>query len=188
MNDIILLTERLIIRCWKDSDIELFAQMNMDKEVMKYFPKTLSYIETQERVEKIRSNIDEHNFGLYAVEYKTTEQFIGFTGFSTPTFEAYFTPCIEIGWRYRKEFWGQGFATEAAKACLKYGFEVLNFDKIVSFTSTLNINSEKVMKRIGMTFIGYFDNPQIEENNPLCRHVLYQIENEKHKKTKEKLA
>ena len=174
-NRFILSTERLGLRLWIDSDIEPFAQMNQDKEVMKYFPNTLSYSETQELVNRIKLHFDKHNFGLYAVEDKASGQFIGFTGFSIPAFDAFFTPCIEIGWRYKKEFWGKGLATEAANACIKYGFETLGFDKIVSFTSTLNIDSEKVMKRIGMTWAGYFDHPKIEKKNPLCRHVLYQL-------------
>ncbi len=177
----ILLTERLGLRRWIDSDTEPFAKMNMDKKMMKYFPGTLSYSETQDFVNRITSHFDKYNFGLYAVEEKSTKEFIGFTGFSIPTFEASFMPCVEIGWRYKKEFWGKGLATEAAKTCLTYGFEALHFDKVVSFTSALNINSEKVMKRIGMTFIGYFDHPKIDKNNPLCQHVLYQVENEKRK-------
>ena len=177
MNDFLLSTERLGLRNWIDSDMEPFAQMNMDKEVMKYFPKTLSYSETLEMVERIKLYFSKNNFGLYAVEHKVTHKFIGFTGFSTPSFEAFFTPCIEIGWRFNKEFWGQGLATEAAKACLTYGFKTLHFNRIVSFTSVLNTASENVMKKIGMTFTGYFDHPKIEKNNPLCRHTLYQIEN-----------
>ena len=176
MADYTLSTERLGLRKWKDSDIESFAMMNGDEDVMKFFPKTLSHSETLEMVERIKSHFDRHNFGLYVVEEKLTKQFIGFTGFSIPQFDAFFTPCVEIGWRLKKEFWGRGLATEAANACLKYGFETLNFDKIVSFTSVLNITSEKLMKRIGMTLIGNFEHPNIEKNNPLCRHVLYQIE------------
>ena len=175
MANYILSTERLGLREWKDIDIDPFAIMNKDEDVMKYFPKTLTYSETLEMVKRIKSHFDKYNFGLYAIEEKASKQFIGFTGFSIPQFDAFFTPCVEIGWRFKKEFWGRGFATEAANACLKYGFETLSFDKIVSFTSVLNINSEKVMKRIGMTLIGNFYHPNIDKDNPLCRHVLYQI-------------
>ena len=104
-----------------------------------------------------------------------TINFVGYTGFLIPAFESFFTPCVEIGWRYKKEVWGNGFATEAANACLKYGFEVLKFDKIVSFTSRLNINSEKLMRRVGMTYVTDFEHPNIEKENILCPHVLYQI-------------
>lgn len=151
MNNYIISTERLGLRRWIESDIIPFMQMNKDAEVMKYFPKTLTDEESFELVQRINLLFDKNSFGLFAVESKLTKQFIGFTGFSIPTFDAFFTPCIEIGWRYKKEAWGQGFATEAAKACLKYGFDTLQFDKVVSFTSAINLNSIKVMQKIGMT-------------------------------------
>ncbi len=175
MTDYILTTDRLRLRHWKDSDIEPFAAMNMDKDVMRFFPKTLSYSETLDFIDRIKLHFEKHNFGLFVVEEKSTEEFIGFTGFSIPTFDSYFTPCVEIGWRFRKELWKRGLATEAATACLNYGFDILNFDKIVSFTSVLNVDSEKVMKRIGMHLQGYFDHPKIEKQNPLCKHLLYEI-------------
>ena len=126
-------------------------------------------------VQRIKLHFDENGFGLFAVETKLTKKFIGFTGFAIPTFDAFFTPCVEIGWRYKKEAWGQGFATEAANACLKYGFDILEFDKVVSFTSKINVKSEKVMRRIGMNYVGEFDHPKVEHNSRLRRHILYQI-------------
>jgi len=92
------------------------------------------------------------------------------------TFGSFFTPCVEIGWRIKKEDWGNGYATEAAKACLNYGFKILQFDKVYSFTSTINLRSEKVMQEIGMVKAGEFDHPDIPPDNPLCRHMLYKIE------------
>jgi ribosomal-protein-alanine N-acetyltransferase len=176
MHPYILSTERLGLRKWIDSDIPPFIEMNKDADVMKYFPKVLTDEETVELVERIRLHHDKNNFGLFAVENKQTNEFIGFTGFSIPAFDSFFTPCVEIGWRYKKEAWGYGFATEAANACCAFGFESLAFDKIVSFTSAVNVNSEKVMKRIGMKYISDFDHPKIEKNSALCRHVLYAIE------------
>lgn len=170
-------TERLGLRRWIESDIKPFTEMNKDVDVMKYFPKTLTDTETFEMVQRINVHFDKNNFGLFAVENKPTRQFIGFTGFAVPTFDSFFTPCIEIGWRYKKEVWGQGFATEAANACLKYGFDTLQFGKVVSFTSAINLNSEKVMKKIGMTRVGAFDHPKIEVTNILCKHVLYESKN-----------
>ena len=175
MNPYIISTERLGLRRWNDSDIEPFSKMNQDAEVMKYFPKLLTDEESFAMMQRIKQHFKKNNFGLFAVENKLTEQFIGFTGFNIPAFESFFTPCVEIGWRYKKEVWGNGFATEAANGCLKYGFEDLKFDKIVSFTSRLNINSEKLMRRIGMTYVTEFEHPNIEKENILCLHVLYQI-------------
>ncbi|MBX2932231.1 MAG: GNAT family N-acetyltransferase [Chitinophagaceae bacterium] len=171
----ILTTERLILRNWIDTDTSAFIAMNKDYEVMKFFPKTLTDSETLELLERIKLHFEKNSFGLFAVESKSTKQFIGFTGFSIPTFNAFFTPCVEIGWRYKKEVWGQGFATEAALACLRYGFETLGFDKIVSFTSSVNKKSEDVMKRIGMKFKANFEHPKIETTNILCKHILYEI-------------
>jgi RimJ/RimL family protein N-acetyltransferase len=171
----IISTPRLNIRRWVTSDIEPFIKMNTDDEVMKYFPAKLSADESIAWVERNNFNVAKNQFGLLAVELKHTKEFIGFTGFAVPTFESFFTPCIEIGWRFKKECWGQGLATEAARACLGYGFNTLQFDKIVSFTSVLNERSESVMKRIGLDFVDYFDHPKIDKNNRLCRHVLYQV-------------
>jgi [ribosomal protein S5]-alanine N-acetyltransferase len=180
MNSYILSTERLGLRRWIDSDITPFAEMNADADVMEYFPKTLTYSETLEMVQRINLHFDKNNFGLFAVEDKITKEFIGFTGFSIPTFDSFFTPCVEIGWRYKKEKWGHGYATESAKACLKYGFDTLNFSKIVSFTSSANRKSINVMEKIGMAYEADFDHPRIEKNSILCRHVLYQIKNWKY--------
>ena len=176
MTSYILSTERLGLRRWIDADIAPFIEMNKDAAVMKFFPKMLTDTETMEMLERINLHFEKNNFGLFAVENKSTKQFIGYTGFSIPQFEDFFTPCVEIGWRYKKETWGQGFATEAANACLEYGFKILAFSKIVSFTAKVNVNSEKVMKRIGMKYVADFEHPKIEKDNVLCRHVLYEIE------------
>ena len=172
-------TERLNLRRWIYSDILPCIEMNEDNEVMKFFPKTQTADETLAMVQRINARFEENGFGFYVVEEKSTKYFLGFTGFGIPTFESFFTPCIEIGWRFKKDAWGKGYATEAAAGCLRYGFETLQFDKIVSFTSVLNTNSEKVMQRIGMIRIGEFDHPLIEPGDSLCRHVLYELVNKK---------
>ncbi len=175
MNSYIISTVRLGLREWREIDIEPFAEMNNDEDVMKYFPATLSYSETVRSVERIKLHFKENGFGLFAVENKSTLEFMGFAGFAIPLFESFFTPCVEIGWRFKKEWWGQGLASEAAIACLDYGFNALQFEKIVSFTSTVNVNSEKVMRRIGMNYIGHFDHPNIDRNSVLCNHIIYEI-------------
>lgn len=111
-------TARLRLRDWQEADFELFSRMNADEEVMKFFPKTLSKEESDAFAKAIIAEIKENGFGLYAVEVKETNEFIGFIGFHRATFESDFTPCIEIGWRLKKEVWGRGYATEGAKACL----------------------------------------------------------------------
>lgn len=168
-------TPRLCLRRWIESDYEQFIEMNKDEEVMAYFPRPLTAVETLAMINRINVSFESNGFGLFAVEYKETKQFLGFTGFSVPGFQSFFTPCVEIGWRFKKDSWGRGFATEAAKACLDYGFEKMAFRKIVSFTSVLNQRSERVMQRIGMKYVTEFDHPQIAAGSRLCKHVLYEI-------------
>ncbi|MDJ1482957.1 GNAT family N-acetyltransferase [Cytophagaceae bacterium YF14B1] len=173
-----LVTDRLLLRKWMEKDIKPFVEMNQDPEVMKYFPKTLSEKETLSFVERITTHFDKHHFGLFVLEDKASTEFVGFTGLMIPSFESDFIPCVEIGWRLRKEFWGKGIATEAANACLKFGFETLNLDKIVSFTAKLNTRSEKVMQRLGMSYVKDFDHPKVDKDSMLCRHVLYELTKE----------
>ena len=171
----IITTERLGLRKWSDDDFLPFAKMNKDKAVMEYFPSVLTDEETTAMISRIKAHFDKHGFGLFALEKLSTKEFIGYTGFMVPSFESFFTPCIEIGWRLRKEDWGKSYATEAAKACLYYGFETLRFNKIYSFTSTINLRSERVMQAIGMIKEGECDHLKIALDHQLCRHVLYSI-------------
>ncbi len=166
-------TPRLKLRDWKQTDLASFIKMNADEEVMKYFPKTLSAEETTVFYESIIAELKECGFGLYAVEIKENEEFIGFIGFHRATFEADFTPCVEIGWRLKKEAWGKGYATEGAVSCLEYGFSKLGFNDIYSFTADVNEASQNVMKKIGMNFINTFNHPKIETGSKLRKHVLF---------------
>lgn len=166
-------TERLVFRDWTESDLLEFQKMNKDPEVMEYFPKVLSDDETGELFDRIRSEFQTSGYGLYAVETKHDGQFIGFIGFHKVTFEAHFTPCIEIGWRLKRESWGNGYATEGARACLNYGVSKLGFDRIYSFTAKVNLRSESVMRKIGMKKVSEFKRPGLDADSPLCEHVLY---------------
>lgn len=175
----IVTTQRLVLRTWRDTDTQPFIKMGLDEEVMQYFPKLLTPGETTEMIGRINHGFIKNGFGLMAVEEKSSGRFIGFTWFSIPKFEAFFTPCVEIGWRFKKDAWGQGFATEAANACLTHGFNVLGFEKIVSFTAAVNKRSENVMKRIGMVYSGEFNHPKIHPASALYPHVMYTIQNPK---------
>ena len=135
----------------------------------------LSTAETLAQIERISLHISQYGYGFFAMERKDNHKFIGFTGLSHPGFESYFTPCVEIGWRLNRASWNKGYATEAARACLKYGLHTLNLGEIYSFTSVYNVRSEQVMIRAGMVREGVFDHPLIEEGNILRRHVLYKI-------------
>lgn len=175
MSKIFLETPRLILRQWEQKDHEPYISLNADPEVMEFFPSVKTPAETLAQIKKISAYIDQHGYGFFAVERKDNHQFIGFAGICEPGFEAYFTPCIEIGWRLSKENWGQGFATEAALACLDFGFNKLNLNEIYSFTSIHNKPSEKVMQRIGMSKTGEFEHPSIADGHWLKRHIVYKI-------------
>jgi RimJ/RimL family protein N-acetyltransferase len=175
MQNIFIETPRLILRQWKQSDEEPYISLNADPEVMEYFPSVKTPTETLAQIERIAAYIDKNGYGFWAVERKDNQQFIGFTGICEPGFDAHFTPCIEVGWRLSKENWGHGFATEAALACLDFGFDKLSLKEIYSFTSIHNYRSEKVMQRIGMEKAGEFDHPLIADGHWLKKHVVYKI-------------
>lgn len=149
--------------------------MNADPEVMRYFLKRLDESESNAFVSRIESHFAERGYGLWAVELKQKKEFIGFIGLTYTSFESDFTPCIEIGWRLKKECWGNGYATEGAMGCLFYSFNSLGLTEIYSFTSVLNKGSERIMQKIGMTKIKEFNHPNIPFSNPLRKHVLYRI-------------
>jgi ribosomal-protein-alanine N-acetyltransferase len=178
MPEIFIETPRLILRQWKETDHRPFIQLNMDRDVMEFFPSISTKAKTLAQIERFTRHIIQYGYGFFAVERKDNHQFIGFTGLSHPGFESHFTPCVEIGWRLNKANWNNGFATEAAKACLEYGFTTLGLDEIYSFTSVHNIRSERVMKKIGMIKVGEFEHPMLEDGNFLKAHVLYRIKNQ----------
>ncbi|NMM54832.1 GNAT family N-acetyltransferase [Paenibacillus aquistagni] len=173
---IVIETPRLLLRDWKAADLTPFFHMNADEDVMRYFPKPLSDEETMQFYTSIISEFKQCGFGLYAVEQKETNDFIGFIGFHQAAFEADFTPCIEIGWRLKKEAWGEGYATEGAKACLHYGFSQLGFQSVHSFTAAINQPSQRVMNKLGMRYVKHFNHPRVEPDSPLYPHVLYEID------------
>jgi ribosomal-protein-alanine N-acetyltransferase len=175
-------TRRLHLRRWRDEDLPAFAAINADPEVMEHFPKTLDRAESDSRAAEIREHFARHGFGLWAVEVAGIAPFIGVVGLSIPTFEARFTPCVEVGWRLARAHWGNGFATEAARAAFDFGFRRLALEEIVSFAVPGNRRSLAVMERIGMTRdpLDDFDHPLLPEGHPLRGHVLYRIKRSVH--------
>ena len=171
-----LQTERLILRTWEASDRVPLAQLNANPQVMRYFSgnpfpgRSLTFC-----LDALEAHHRTHGFGLWAVEEKVTGAFIGFIGLNIPSFQAHFTPTVEIGWRLAPAFWGKGYATEGAKQALSYGFQMLGLPEIVSFTATVNRPSIAVMERLGMTHneTDDFDHPRLPPGHWLRRHVLY---------------
>jgi ribosomal-protein-alanine N-acetyltransferase len=177
----ILQTERLILRDWQDSDREPFHAIVSDPRVMEYFPAPLTREESDRLIDRCRAHQAAHGFTFYAVELRATGELIGFEGLAHTTAEEMpFPPTVEIGWRLGFPYWNRGFATEAARACLDFGFDALNLDEIVAFAVTANIRSRRVMEKLGMTRdpAEDFDHPRLPGGHPLRRHVLYRIHRE----------
>jgi RimJ/RimL family protein N-acetyltransferase len=165
--------EHISLRQWRDSDLEPFAAMNCDLEVMRYFPSPLSGEQSEAFLVRQRDLIAERGWGLWAVDVDGV--FAGFTGLAVPRFEAAFTPCVEAGWRLRREFWGRGIAFRAALQALEFGFSTLGLPEVVSFTAALNVRSRRLMERLGFTRdpSDDFDHPAVPDGHKLRRHVLY---------------
>lgn len=170
-------TERLLLRRWERRDREPFARLNADERVMEFMPARLSRPESDDYVDRIEAHFRKHGFGLFALELRREREFVGYTGLAVPGFDAHFTPCVEIGWRLSAEHWGQGLATEAAKAVVRFAFESLALDSLVSFTVPANTRSRRVMEKIGMTHdpTDDFEHPGLPQGHALRRHVLYRL-------------
>ena len=175
---IIIETERLILRNWRDEDRPTMHRLNSDEAVMKYFPFRRNRIESNLMMETVRNKISAKGYSWSAVELKQSNEVVGFAGISDFTAELPFTPAVEIGWRFLPEHWGNGYATEAARAWLDHAFTNLGIDNIVSFAVAENTGSTAVMKRLGMRHYPDldFDHPSVSNDYPsLKRHVLYSI-------------
>ncbi len=181
-------TERLLLRHWRDSDREPWAAMNADPHVREFFPGLLTREQSDASQDSLNAHITRHGFGFWALEERATGAFIGFTGLLHTAFPARFTPCVEIGWRLAHPAWGKGYATEAARASLDYGFGKLGLASIVSFAVKANMRSRRVMERIGMRRDpdGDFDHPNIPAGNSLRRHVLDRISAGEHAGSKQR--
>lgn len=171
----VLNTDRLLLRQWREDDLPRFYALNSDAAVMAYFPALLSRQESDALATKLMDMIENQGWGFWAVEIISTGQFIGFTGMqpSRPALPCH--PAIEIGWRLARGFWGRGYATEAAKAALTFGFNELKLAGIIAFTALQNSRSRAVMARIGMVNTSNFFHPDIPPDNPLSEHALYDI-------------
>jgi RimJ/RimL family protein N-acetyltransferase len=172
-----ILTDRLRLRGWRDSDREPFARINRDPLVMEFFPAPLSAPESSVLFDRIESHFVQHGFGLWAAELRETAAFIGYIGLAVPRFNAAFTPCVEIGWRLDAAWWGKGLATEGARAVARHAFHMLHLNELVSLTVPANLRSRRVMEKLGMTHDPRedFDHPMMPAGHPLRRHVLYRL-------------
>ncbi len=178
MTDVVeLQTDRLLLRQWRADDLDPFAALNADPEVMAHFPNVLDRAASDAFAGRIVADLAAQGWGLWAVEVPGEATFIGFVGLAVPRFDAAFTPCVEVGWRLARSWWGRGFAPEGARTAVGFAFDELGLDEVVSFTSVGNDKSRRVMEKIGMTRdpADDFDHPNLPVGHPIRRHVLYRI-------------
>jgi RimJ/RimL family protein N-acetyltransferase len=172
-----IITQRLRLRGWRDADLEPFAALNADPRVMEFFVQPLERAQSEAFAIRAGEKLVERGFGLWAVEAPDIAPFLGYVGLAEPSFQAPFTPCVEVGWRLARQYWGQGFATEAAAAVIDYAFGTLGLNEIVSFTAVGNQRSRQVMERLGMRRHARedFDHPNVPDGHRLRPHVLYRL-------------
>lgn len=175
-----LCTERLLLRRWREGDRAQLAAINADAEVARYFVRRPDRTETDKLIAGIESHFERHGFGLWAiapVAEGRADELLGFVGLNVIPFASHFTPAVEVGWRLRRSAWGHGYATEAARASLRCGFEQHGLREIVALTVPANDRSRAVMERLGMSRDSDedFEHPQIEPGSELRRHVLYRL-------------
>ena len=176
----VLRTERLILRPWRESDLDPFAALNADPRVAATLGGPQDRAFSDAMAARIHAEFAATGYGRWAVELPGVAPFIGFIGLAAPSFEAHFTPAVEIGWRLAFEHWGKGYATEGARAALDFGFNQAGLEEIVSFTAKINTKSRAVMERLGMRTDPKddFNHVALPAEHPLYQHVLYRLSRE----------
>lgn len=169
-------TARLILRPWRSSDLPAFAEQNADPVAMRFLGGVLSREQSDAYAARAEAHFSQYDFCKWAVEAPGVAPFIGAVGLSQVSFQASFTPAVEVAWRLNRRYWGQGYATEAARAAIEDGFTRIDLAEIVALTTLDNIPSQRVMQRLGMARSIEFDHPRYSAEHPLCRHVLYRLE------------
>lgn len=170
-----LCTDRLLLRRWRASDLEPWAAMNADPEVREHLGDLLTREQSDAALARMRADFDERGFGWWALEVRETGRFVGRAGLDVVGADMPFTG-VDVGWRLTRSAWGHGYATEAALACLTFGFDVLGLREVLASTTVRNLRSQAVMRRIGMTRdpADDFEDPSVPEG-PLRPCVLYRI-------------
>lgn len=171
-------TSRLLLRQWNEQDIQPYADLCADAHVMRYFVAPLTFQESLEQAKLIQKLIEQRGWGFWAVELKSTGQFIGFVGLHYQDENSGIpnAPFVEIGWRLASEHWGYGYAPEAAQKALEFAFDELDSPVVYAFTTKTNLPSQRVMTKLGMTDTQQdFNHPKVAADHPLVRHCLYGI-------------
>ncbi|MCB1517435.1 MAG: GNAT family N-acetyltransferase [Hyphomicrobiaceae bacterium] len=179
----IIETERLVLRPFTLDDLDEFTAINADPEVMRYFPSTMTKAQSTEAIERYLGKLAADGYSFLAAELEKTGELAGVIGLSRFNAQLRTTipglPNVEVGWRLRRDLWGQGLATEGAAACLDFGFQALNLPEIVAITSVGNTPSRRVMEKLGMSHVAgaNFMHPMVPPESGLQEHVLYRIAN-----------
>lgn len=170
-------TERLVLRRWRAKDRPAFAALNADPEVMRHFPRRLDRDDSDALIARLQDHFAEFGYGFGAVERKSDRELVGMVGLANARFDAPVCPAVEVGWRLARSRWGQGYATEAARAWLDYGFGTLGLPEIVAFVAPANLPSQAVMTRLGMRRdpARDFEHPALPAGHPLRPHWLFAI-------------
>jgi RimJ/RimL family protein N-acetyltransferase len=171
-------SQRLGFRNWTDADIATLAAINADPEVMEFFPAMQDLQQTKEFLTRMQDSYAKYGYCYFAVDLLQDNTLIGFIGLAEKTFEADFTPCVDIGWRISKEYWNQGYATEGAQRCLRYALYNLNLPKVVAIAPVVNVKSIRIMEKIGMKPAGLFSHPLLLTDQRLCQCALYEARRE----------
>ncbi|MDF4252789.1 GNAT family N-acetyltransferase [Streptomyces sp. WMMB303] len=170
-----LLTERLLLRAWRESDLAPWAAMNADPQVREHFPGVLDRAQSDASVARFQADLEARGWGWWAVEVRASGEFIGFAGLD-PVEEELPVEGVEVGWRLARSAWGHGFATEAGRAAVEFGFASLGLPEIVAITPVGNVRSQAVMRRLGMTHdpADDFEDPTVPPG-PLRHSVVYRL-------------
>ena len=175
MHPVTLETARLLLRPWREDDLDPLAALNGDAESMRHFPAVLTRAESDAWAARLHAHMDTHGWGFWVVEERGGAPFVGVVGLLTIPWQARFTPAVEIGWRIAPGHRRRGFAEEAARAALGFGFATLGLAEIVAFTTAANEPSWRLMERLGMRADGGFDHPRLPEGHPKRHHLLYRL-------------
>jgi len=169
-------TKNLLLRQWKEGDLEAYAKLTSSEEIMKYFPRILTKEQSDKAARKFQKLLEEKSWGFWAVEEKLTGQFIGYAGLHAPRTQFPFSPCIEIAWRMQDKYWDNGYVLEVGKEIINAAFEIFGLDEVVYFSTLKNLKGEKVASTLNMKKEDkHFHHPFVEIEHTLSEHYLYRI-------------
>jgi RimJ/RimL family protein N-acetyltransferase len=175
MRPVTLEGPRVRLRPWRDEDLAPLAALNADPEATRYLGKPLDRAESDAWAARMRGHLDRQGWGFWVVDHPGVADFLGVVGLAPVGFRSWFTPAVEIAWRIAPAFQRRGYAEEAARLALDFGFAVLRLPEIVAFTVPANLPSRRLMAKLGMSLVGEFDHPRLPEGHPLRPHLLHRL-------------